>query len=109
MSVLKGKHMLIMNISFTCIFIIHIFSIWYNIKHPDYPGVRTLLEDLKDVDFPVSFKMCLTELANSSKRYEKVGYHDELDFFWGRSKFNSNLIGWNGHTEEGSTYGSIKG
>ena len=91
------------------VFILHIFTIGYNLKHPDYPGVRTRIEDLKNIDFPVSFKMCLTEHVNATERYKRIGYLDEFSFFWGRSRFNNSLIGWRGHTEEGLTYGSMEG
>ena len=109
MNILKGKHLFLINISFLLIFIIHIFTIGYNLKHPDYPEVRTRFEDLKNVDFPVSFKMCLTEHVNATERYKRIGYLDEIHFFWGRSRFNRSLIGWKGHTEEGLAYGSMEG
>ena len=41
--------------------------------------------------------------------YPKFGYENQDKFFQGISMFNSSIIGWNGHTENGSTVGDIEG
>ena len=59
--------------------------------------------------FPILLKVCGKERDNGSQRFRNYGYDGERDFFGGFSKFNDMIVGWNGHTENGSTIGPLKG
>ena len=97
------------NVAFAIVFVIHISSIINGILHPELPDIRKYKKDLKDVEFPIAFQLCVDELVNSTKRYNEVGYLDAWTFFYGNSIFNSSTYGWAGHTENGSSFGSPEG
>ena len=92
-------------------FIIHISTIAYNIKHPDFPSVKVYSRDLKDLDeFPLSFKLCARELTNISDRYKEFGYSSVYAFFQGRKRFlGGEWFGWAGHDERNETLASVAG
>ena len=62
-----------------------------------------------NIDFPLVFKLCATELRNSYDRYSNLGYKDDFHFFKGVSKYNESLFGWSGHQPNGSTIADVKG
>ena len=37
-----------------------------------------------------------------------AGYRDVKRFHYGQSRYNKSLVVWNGHTENGSTIGSVE-
>ena len=92
-------------------FIIHISIIAYNIKHHDFPSVKVYSKNLQDLDeFPISFKLCATELTNKTDRYKEFGYNDVYAFFQGRKRFGAGRwFGWAGHGEGNKTMASVIG
>ena len=100
---------LIVNLIFTIMFLIHIAIIEYNLQYPDYPSVRIYRKNLKDIEFPISFKLCLRELKNETLRYKNIGYYDNYHFYAGVSLFNRSHFGWNGFTQTHATLGSVEG
>ena len=76
--------------------------------YPDIPSVREYKTDLGKIDFPVSFKICLKEIENRTERYEKYGYENHWDFFYGNSKIRKHFVGWNGDFENKSSL-TVKG
>ena len=78
--------------------------------YPDIPIVRVFRSNLKDIVFPISFKMCVEDTINTNnkKRFENIGYASEWNYFRGQSRFDERRIGWNGHTANGSTLGSTE-
>ena len=74
--------------------------------NPEIPQIEIIEEDLSDIPFPVSFRICVDEESDKIKSY---GYNDSFGFFLGTSKFNKSIVGWNGHYSNGSTIGSVKG
>ena len=103
------KYLLLLNIIFICGFLVHIFTIGFNLIHPEYPSIRVYQKDLKQIDFPLSFKLCVTEQENATERYVKMGYADENYFFAGQSLFEEGIIGWGGHNKNGTTLHHIRG
>ena len=97
----------IVNLMFAIPFVIQMMSIWNSSAHPDYPSVRTSKKNLKDIEFPVSFKLCARDLQNK-KRYSNYGYSSEYKFFEGKSS-NASIRGWNGFSETNSSIGSVEG
>ena len=81
--------------------------------YPKHPNVMTYTKDLKDMIFPISFKLCVGERENATDKFKRLGYTNQMDFFHGRSRFNKNqyygYYGWNGHTKYNSTLGSVMG
>ena len=96
------------NVIFIVGCLVHIGLNLYFILYPPLPEIKVYQVDLKDIDFPLAFKVCVTERDNSTGRYERLGYKNDYNFFLGRSRFNSSLFGWNGHTENGSTLGNVE-
>ena len=77
--------------------------------NPNLPEIKVYKKNLEEIEFPFSFLLCAYDLQNDTVKYNKMGYKDEVDFFRGRSKFNSSLVGWGGHTENGSYIGTAQG
>ena len=105
----KNRIKIVINFIFVCLFLGHIISIGYTLKYPENQSVRVYKENLKDLDFPVYFKLCARELENDTEKYQRLGYTDYFNFYVGESMFNRSLIGWNGHNQNGSTLGSTEG
>ena len=87
---------------------IHILLIIYHIFNPQLPEVRVYKRDLKDMEFPLSFRLCAYSMVNLNERYKKIGYRNTYDFFRGRSRFNRSLVGWGGHHLNGTYIGSVE-
>jgi hypothetical protein len=63
---------------------------------------------LKNMDFPVVFKICVTPGFNLTA-LNAMGYDDVLDYLLGISKYNSTILGWAGHTNTSRVQGSVAG
>ena len=105
---IRWKLLFVTNIIFTSVFVAHTVTIAHNLKYPQYPSVRIIKKHLKDIDFPVSFKICLRKIKDTEK-FIKLGYTSMHGFFSGQSRFNDSMIGWNGHTKNYSTLMTIEG
>ena len=62
---------------------------------------------LRDIDFPAIFKICILPGFDLAELHS-VGYDSPRKYFNGDSHFNSSIIGWAGHRENGSTYGTVE-
>ena len=101
---------LILNGFFSIAFFVHIIIIGYSLKHPEHPSVMTYKEDLKNLQFPMTFQFCIQAMEKIFDRYLKVGYNDINQVFSGESRFSKTLYGWNGHTKNQSTlFSSLNG
>ena len=98
----------ILNLLFFVAFIVHISTIGYHMLYPNNPSIKIYEKELGNIDFPLSFKLCANVL-NDFEKYNRIGYSNEVQFFYGRGKFNRFTHGWNGHTENQSTIGSVQG
>ena len=87
---------------------IHVISITNSIFYPNLPTIRVFKRNLTDMEFPLSFKIC-AEGDKELKLYEELGYDNKKEFIRGRSKHNDSIIGWAGHTSDGSTFGTVEG
>ena len=72
--------------------------------HPTQTTITVTERDLKDSEFPLLFKICFDPSFNKTAE-EEAGYDH---FFSGKSKFNSSLVGWAGHTKDGGVRGSVE-
>ena len=93
-------------LSFVCI--IHVCFILYEHQNPVNPRVKNYDRDLKDIDFPLIFKVCY-HTNDELKEFQKWGYDSIDKFYFGTSRFNESLVGWSGHTEHGKTLASPEG
>ena len=63
--------------------------------------------DLREMDFPIDIKICAQPGFNMTALNE-MGYGHISGYFFGRSQFNSSIIGWAGHTENFEVRGSVE-
>ena len=102
--------LLTVNVVFMIAFFIHMFFITYSMIHPDTPTIKIYEKSLNEIEFPLSIKLCASEDSESDiMRHNNSGYERNFYFFLGQSMFNKSLIGWSGHTQDGSFLGPVKG
>ena len=65
-----------------------------------------LLKNLKDVEFPAVFKICVYPPLRT-KALKSLGYEDSFDYFNGDNRFNKSIKGWAGHLQDGGSYGNV--
>ena len=101
----------LVNLIFAIACLLHVTIALHKKMYPTHPEIKVYEKELKEVSFPILFKICGKEKKDSSTKFRNFGYADELDFFGGISMFsrNNTIVGWNGHTENGSTIGPLKG
>ena len=88
-------------------FVVHLSILIYNKLNPSLPEVKYYKRDLNEIDFPIAFQLCIGENNYSHINYKDLGYDNLFDFFHGKSQFNDSIVGWAGHTENGSSLGSV--
>ena len=102
---------MILSSIFGIAFLVHSSVLIYTKLNPSLPKIKYYNKNLKDIDFPIAFQFCIEEKNTDDKLKLALdlGYTDLFDFFKGKSKFNDMIVGWSGHTENGSTIGSVAG
>ena len=74
------------------------------------PSLRTYKENLQDIGFPMTLRLCLEFKEEGNNTILKnLGYANIRDYFKGISMYNQSVIGWAGHTKDGNIIGSVKG
>ena len=93
------------------IFLAHVSYLLYDIISPEFPEIVNYKKDLNEIEYPITFKICVNELNLSiaNEKYQKYGYDDLWQFYYGRSMYDSSIFGWAGHTENGSTIAPTEG
>ena len=76
--------------------------------YPDIPSIKQYKKDLGNINFPVSFTICVREIVNDRERYKAFGYARDWDWFDGKSDIREGVFGWNGDFENGSSL-TVKG
>ena len=71
--------------------------------------IQVYKKSLLDLEFPLYFSICFSELENEENRYTNLGYNGPLPWFVGQSMYNKPHFGWNGHTKDGKTLGTTDG
>ena len=61
---------------------------------------------LSDIDFPVIFKICALPGFNLEE-LRSVGYESPRKYLYSYSPFNSSIIGWSGHSEDGASFETV--
>ena len=96
------------NFIFTLSCIVQVVKISQNQVSPPNPDIKIYQRELKDLEFPLAFIVCVHDSGNGSLRYQRVGYKDQDNFFTGYR--NSEDFGWYGHQmENGSIIHSVEG
>ena len=75
---------------------------------PDTTNTEYYEDDLKDLEFPVVFKICPT-IGFDQKKLLTVGYKSVGNYFYGQSPFNTSVYGWTGHMQQSSNGSSYSG
>ena len=101
----------LLTIAMILVFVAHLGYIVYEIIHPRFPEIVKYKKDLSEIEYPITFKICddASNLSFTAEKYQKYGYSDLWQFYSGQSMFNSSVYGWAGHTENGTTFGSVEG
>ena len=101
----------LVNLIFTIVCFLHVTITLFNSINPPNPEIKVYERAIKDVQFPILFKICGKESKHGSMRFRNLGYVNNVEFFGGISRFSKNktVVGWNGHTENGSTIGPLEG
>lgn len=98
-----------LNTSFAIACIIHVTFIGYYTIYPELPEIKIYSKDIKDVEFPLVFRICSHDLQDPKGKYKKIGYNGAIEFFRGLSMFDWKNYGWNGHADKkGSVIGSLE-
>ena len=56
----------------TIICVINTIQVLLRFLFPDYPAVKVSERNLTDIDFPLSFRICLTEIRDIEARFQRV-------------------------------------
>ena len=97
------------NIILVVTFVFHVGFIINNIVNPDLPEISISKKNLHDIEFPLSFLICINQHDNDSLKYKEVGYQSVYRFYKGESMFNESIFGWRGHNENESEYHTVEG
>ena len=103
---------IIINTCFALVFFVHSTLIGYGIMYPDEPTTKLYRKNFSDLNmFPLNFKICVKELVNPNKRYNKFGYENIYAFYQGTSMQNVNRtwVGWAGHGKNHSIISNVEG
>ena len=95
------------NIVCTIVLAIQLFNVLESFLKPTI--TRTWEEEvpLEDIEFPLVVKICVIPGFNQTALHE-VGYEDTWGYFHGQSRFDDDVLGWAGHTEDSGTFGSVE-
>ena len=94
---------LILHVTLVVACLSHIGFNAFHELYPDLPSVKQYKTDLKSIDFPVVFTICVREIFNETERYNAFGYKREWEWFDGKSDIREGVFGWNGDFENGSS------
>ena len=89
--------------------VIHICTFVYFNANPVLPDMMKYKKNIEDIEFPISFILCINSNDKGLEKMNQFGYLDEWYFFSGVSKFNDSIIGWAGHSKNGSIYETAEG
>ena len=75
--------------------------------HPSQKTTDISEDQLKDLTFPITFKVCMKPGFNTTALKEE-GYASISEYFFGQSRFNNSLYGWAGHTNTSDTRDTLE-
>ena len=89
-------------------FCIQMFLITREFLRPSATVSATKKMQLRDLVFPVLFRICVRPCFNMSALQE-AGYSDPVEFFRGRSRYLEASYGWAGHGRQGGVLATVAG
>ena len=87
-----------------------LFFIMMGFINPNQLNTDTSELALQDIEFPLDIKIC-AEPAFDENAIAQAGYGNQwgqYEYFTGRSRFNSSIYGWGGHTDDAGMVGSVE-
>ena len=106
MKLLKNVFHLV--IYLTCV--IHSSILLYNILNPEEPHIKSYEKDLSEIPFPLLFKMCIEAgVPYTQQDLMSFGYANLRRYYKGTSLYNKSMMGWAGHSNNGTSLGMEKG
>ena len=102
-------HWIVIHLACVAAFLVQIGSVLEGYMVPTLVNSQVEQKVLEDMEFPLIFMVCLKPGFNHTA-IEEAGYDTKygvLDYFKGKSKFNSSVYGWAGHTQDSGTQGSV--
>ena len=99
-------------VNITCVLaaLTQLFFIMMGFINPNQLNTDTSELALQDIDFPLDIKIC-AEPAFDENAIAQAGYGNQwgqYEYFTGRSRFNSSIYGWGGHTDDAGMVGSVE-
>ena len=104
-SIFRMENILSLILIIICIY--HVSRIIYTNIYPDVPEILVYEKNFNQIDFPISFLLCLNEFDNETDRYREVGFKGVQDFFIGKRNYQNRTLkqrlrGWSGHEVNGT-------
>ena len=79
----------------TCLFFYQLVQILPNYFAPSMTHTEVKDVPLKEMDFPLNFKVCFRPSVFNNNALKELGYSDSSTYIVGKSDFNdSQVIGW---------------
>ena len=92
------------------IFILHITMMGLDDANPEHTVASKMKMKLLEMEqFPVVFKLCIKPGGYDLDKLQQSGYQTTTRYFYGRSRYNSSLVGWAGHREDGTVMSTAEG
>ena len=92
------------------IFILHISMMGLDDANPEHTvSSKTRMKLLEMEQFPVVFKLCIKPGGYDLDKLQQSGYQTATQYFYGRSRYNTSLVGWAGHKEDGTVISTAEG
>lgn len=80
------------------IFIVQALQLVFQYRNPLFTATSVEYRRLRDIEFPILFKVCVNPGFNSEK-LSQYGYSDLVGYFHGKSSKSSSFVGWTGHSD----------
>jgi hypothetical protein len=100
-------HWVILTLACTTALLVQLGLVIRGYVAPTLTNTRVEQQDLKDMDFPLIFKICVDPGFDQTAIFE-AGYRNTWEYFIGRNRFNSSIVGWAGHTNTSGVQGSVQ-
>ena len=91
-------------------FTIQMGFLFHGYFHPDKTFTSIEKKNLSEIEFPGLVRICLYPGTMLSMSHDSIdGYESVSQYFAGVSKYNSSVIGWAGHNQDGGALGNTTG
>ena len=77
-------------------------TILFGYLNPNKPNIIHYEKNLENIDFPLSVKLCFKH-KDEIATFQRFGYKNVFTFYAGKSRFDEEVYGWNGHSADNGT------